>query len=187
VQRLRSTARGDRRPSSVPLVVFGVLTLGCAPFAGDISLWRLFYWTVAGPAGLLAVAWWYRQRRVRHGVGAGRAPYGKAGLLLLAGFVLVLPLMAVQLPTIGLVLLVIAVRQRNAYLGAFAVAFAVIGGLEAFLVFDNVMFSAAYSLGWFRKDYGYFAGASTIVTALEGLLLLAGGLVALRWEKRHAP
>jgi hypothetical protein len=58
VERLRRTARSDRRPSSVPLLVFGVLTLGSAPFAEDISLWRLFYWAAGGPAGLLAVAWW---------------------------------------------------------------------------------------------------------------------------------
>jgi hypothetical protein len=62
----------------------------------------------------------------------------------------------------------------------------VIGGLETFLVFDNLMYRAAYSLGWFRQNYGYFTGASAMVTTLEGLLLLGGGLTALRQEKRSA-
>ncbi|MYS25057.1 hypothetical protein GA0115240_173032 [Streptomyces sp. DvalAA-14] len=184
--RIRTAARGDLRLSSVPLLVFGALALGSAPFAGDLSLVSLLYWSIAGPVGFLLAAWWYRQRRLRVGVGSGHSPYARAALAVLAAFALVLPLMAVQLPTICLVLVALAVRQRNLYLGAFAVAFGVIGGLEAFAVFDNLMYRAANALGWFQQQSGYFDGASKIVTGLEGLLLLVGGLVALRREKRAA-
>ncbi|MEV5787263.1 hypothetical protein AB0L42_40805 [Streptomyces sp. NPDC052287] len=184
-ERLRKVARGARRPSSVPLLVFGALTLGYAAFAGDISIWSMLYWSVAGPAGLFLVAWWYRQRQFRTGVGPGRAPYAKAGLILLASFALIIPLTAVQLPTVGLVLLVLAVRQRNTYLGVFAVAVTVMGILGTFTAtLENAMYHAADGLGWFRQEYGYFDGAPTIITVTAALLLLAGGLVALQRERR---
>jgi hypothetical protein len=184
-ERLRKVARGARRPSSVPLLVFGVLTLGYAPFAEDLSITNMLYWSAAGPVGFLLVAWWYRRRQIRTGVGPGRAPYAKAGLILLAAFALVLPLTAVQLPTVGLVLLVLSVRQRNVYLGGFAVAVGAIGVLGTFTAtLENAMYRAADQLGWFRQESGYFDGATTIITVAAGLLLLAGGLFALRRERK---
>lgn len=187
VERLRRMARGERRASSVPLLAFGVLTLGYVPLAGQLSLLSLVYWSVIAPVGFLLVAWWYRRRLVRVGVGAGDAPYAKTGWILLAAFALVLPLTAVQLPVIGIALLVLAVRQRNAYLGAFAVLFAVIGVLGTFTAtLENLLYRAAYGLGWFQPQSGYFDGAPTIITAAAGLLLLAGGLAAMRRERRLA-
>lgn len=187
VERLRTVARADRRPSSVPLLVFGVLTVGYAPWAESwTTLWTMLYWAIAGPVGFLLVGWWYRQRRMRIGVGGGRARYVRTGLILLACFALVLPLTIMALPTVGMVLLVIAWREHNRYLGVFAAVLAAFGFLTApfSATLENAMYRTARALGWFRQTDGYFNGATQIVYVTAGLLLLAGGLVALRRERR---
>ncbi|MGW0425123.1 hypothetical protein [Streptomyces sp. NPDC003015] len=171
----------------MPLLAFGLLTLGYVPLAGQLSLLTLLYWSIVAPVGFLLVALWYRRRRVRVGVGAGDVPYAKTGWILLAAFALVLPLTAVQLPVLGIVLLVLAVRQRNAYLGTFGALLAVIGVLGTFTAtLENLLYRAAYGLGWFQSQSGYFDGAPAIITGAAGLLLLAGGLAAVRLERRLA-
>lgn len=179
VERLKKLAWADRRPSSVPLLAFGALTVLSAPLAyNDLSLWSLFYWTIAGPIGFLLVAAWYRHRRVQLGVGDGRGSYLKTGFVLLASFVLILPLWAVPIPTIGVALLVLAERQRNVYLAVCALCFGVLGGLANIDVFDNMMYRLAYHLGWHKSSYGYFNGASTIALGVIGLLMILAGIVA---------
>ncbi len=171
----------------MPLLAFGLLTLGYAPLAGQLSLLSLLYWSIVAPVGFLLVGWWYRRRPAGVDAGPGDAPYTRTGWILLAAFALVLPLTAVQLPVIGIALLLLAVRQRNAFLGAFAVLFAVIGVLGTFTAtLENLLYRAAYGLGWFEPQSGYFDGAPTIITGMTGLLLLAGGLTALRRERRLA-
>ena len=187
LDRLRIMARGDRRPSSVPLVVFGALTLLSAPLFGDgMLMWRAVYWAVAGPAGFLFIALWYRKRRLRTGGGSGRGSYVNAGLLVLASFLLVLPLLAIQIPTIALALLVLALLQRNVYLVAFAVVFGVVGAMETFAIFDNMAYRLAFHAGWFQSRDGYFSGAPTAIYGLLGLVLLAAGLVARSRERRFS-
>ncbi len=184
---LRERVRGARMGSSVPLLVFGVLTLMSAPFADDISVWKMLYWAVAGPAGFLAVASWYRWYGLRSGIRFARAEYLQAGLALLAAFVFVLPLTAMQIPTIAVFLLVIARRNRDTYLAVFAVAFGVIGGIEqGSRTFENLLYNTADGLGMFTGQDGYFDGASAIVTAAAALVLLVGGCLALRRERRAA-
>ena len=186
VERLQEQARNDRRPSSVPLLVFGALALAYTPLADDtLSLWSLAYWVVAGPAGFLLTAWWYRHRRTRIGIGAGRAPYAKVGLIVLVSFALILPLWALQIPTIGVGLLVLAKRQRNTYLGAFAAFITVFGLLDQFSdTLVNLSYHAAYAVGLFRQNDGYFNEAPAIINALAGMVLLCGGFVALQRERR---
>lgn len=181
--RLARRARGDRRPSSVPLLVFGLLVALSALVVNEGWWWRLGYWVIAGPVGFLLIAFAYHRRRLQVGLGAGRGSYAMAGLLVLAAFVLVLPLSVAALPTIAAALLVLAARQRNAFLAVCAACFGVVGGLEAFDVFDNLLFRAADHLGWFTSEDGYFSGAPAIVYALAGLLLLGAGLAALAHER----
>jgi hypothetical protein len=186
LDRLRSGARGDRRPSSVPLIVFGALTLLGAPLLGEgMLLWRTLYWAVGGPVGFLAIAWWYRHRRVQTGGGAGRGSYAKTGLFLLTSFLL-LPLLAVQMPAVAIALLVLALVQRNTYLAAFAVVFGVVGALETFDVLDNLAYRAAFRAGWFQNRDGYFGAAPSVVYGLLGLILVGAGLVALARERRFS-
>jgi hypothetical protein len=167
----------------VPLLVFGALVALSALVVNDGWWWRLGYWVIAGPVGFLLIALVYHRRRLQVGVGAGQGSYAMAGLLVLVAFVLVLPLSLASVPTIAAALLVLAVRQRNAFLAVCAVCLGVVGGLEAFDVFDNLLFRAADHLGWFRSEDGYFNGASAIVYGLAGLLLLSAGLAALARER----
>jgi len=179
IGRLKSLAWADRRPSSVPLFIFGALAILSAPFElADLSLWRLFYWLVAGPTGFLLCAAWYRHRRTLTGVGAGRGSYAKTGVVLLISFAIVIPLWVVALPTIGFALLVIAVRQRNTYLAICATAFGVTGFLVSIFTFDNELYRLANWLGYFKSADGYFNGATAMVCVTWGLLMVAAGLVA---------
>ena len=106
----------------------------------------------------------------------------KTGIILLVSFVLVIPLWIIALPTIGVALLVIAVRQRNVYLAVCAACFGVIGFLESIFTFDNLLYRLAHSFGLFKSTDGYFNGASTLVCVVWGLLMIAAGLVARKRE-----
>jgi hypothetical protein len=149
-----------------------------------LSLWRLAYWLVAGPTGLLLVAWAYRRRRIGTGTGGGRGSYARAALVLVVAFALILPLWVIPLPTICAVLMVLAFRQDNAYLALCSICLGVITGLEVFGVFDNLLYSTAHALGMFKTQDGYFTGAPAVVYALTGILILAAGLIALTLERR---
>jgi len=187
VGRLRRLAWADRRPSSVPLFIFGALAILSAPFElSDLSLWRLFYWLIAGPTGFLLCAGWYQRRRSTTGVGAGRGSYMKTGVVLLISFAIVIPLWVIALPTIGFALLVIAVRQRNTFLAICAMFFGVIGFLESIFTFDNELYRLAHYFGLFKSADGYFSGATAIVCVMWGLLMVAAGLIARSREVRAA-
>jgi hypothetical protein len=168
-ERLRRRARADRHPSSVPLLVFAYLTLFGAPLA-VARLWPLgqVYWVVAGPAGFLFVAWWYRRQQARSGVGQGRGSYVAAGVAVLAVLLVVPVLWHGPLAAVAAGLLAMAALQRNAYLAAFAAVFGVLGALEDFLVLSNRLADAGL---------GGELGQPVVYGAL-GLLLLVGGLVA---------
>jgi hypothetical protein len=182
---LKRLAWADRRPSSVPLFVFGSLVIVAAPLEyGDLSMWRLPYWLIAGPVGFFFTAAWYRHRRVQTGVGSGKGSYSTTGIIVLVSFLLVIPLWIFALPTIGAALFVIALRQRNIYLAVCAVFFGVIGFLTEIFTFANLLYRLANSLGLYKKTDGYFTGATTVVYVIWGLLMVAAGFVAYRREVR---
>jgi len=187
VGRLKRLAWADRRPSSVPLIIFGALAILSAPFElSDLSWWRLFYWLIAGPTGFLLCAAWYKHRSAATGVGAGRGSYLKTGVVLFISFVIVIPLWVIALPTIGFALLVIAVRQRNTYLALCATFFGVSGFLMGIFTFDNLLYRLADYFGFFKSASGYFSGATATVDVIWGLLMVAAGLIAYRREIRVA-
>ena len=55
--RLRQRARADRHASSVPLLIFGLLTLGSAPLMDHLDASYL-YWMLATPVGFALIAGW---------------------------------------------------------------------------------------------------------------------------------
>jgi hypothetical protein len=183
VGRLRKLAWADRRPSSVPLFIFGALAILSAAFElSDLSVWRLVYWLMAGPTGFLLCAAWYKHHRIATGVGAGRGSYLTTGVVLLMAFVIVIPLWIVALPTIGFALLVIAVRQRNIYLAICATLFGVSGFLVSIFTFDNLLYRLADHFGFFKSASGYFSGATAVVDVMWGLLMVTAGLIARNRE-----
>jgi hypothetical protein len=187
VGRLQRLAWADRRPSSVPLFIFGALAILSAAFElSDLSVWRLVYWLIAGPTGFLLCAAWYKHQRVTTGVGAGRGSYMTSGVVLLISFVIVIPLWIIALPTIGLALLMIAVRQRNTYLAICAIFFGVSGFLASIFTFENLLYRLADYLGLFKSANGYFSGASAVVDVVWGLFMVVAGLIAYRRELRVA-
>jgi hypothetical protein len=186
-ERLRRRARDDRHASSVPLLIFGALTVTSAPLAlPALWPWGDWFWLLAGPVGFLATGWWYRRQQTRSGVGEGRGSYTAAGIWTLLAFVLLPVVWIAPLPVVALGLLVIAVLQRNRYLAAWATVLGLLGGLERFFVLSNRLYDLADWLGWFPepRDYGLLddLGPPIVFVAL-GALLLAAGLVALRRER----
>jgi len=185
-ERLRRRARGDRHASSVPLLIFGALTVISAPLA--LFLWPVggWLWLLAGPAGFLATGWWYRRQQTRSGIGEGRGSYTVAGVSTLLAFVLLPVVWIAPLPVVAAGLLAVAALQRNRYLAAWATVLGLLGGLEHFLVLSNRLYDLAEWLGWFRepRNYGLLdeLGPPTVFAAVGGLLL-AAGLVALRRER----
>ena len=183
VDRLQKLAWADRRPSSVPLFIFGALAILSAAFElNDLSAWRLVYWLIAGPTGFLLCAAWYKRHRITTGVGAGRGSYMKTGVVLLVSFFIVIPLWIIALPTIAFALLLIAVRQRNTYLALCAILFGVSGFLVSIFTFDNLLYRLADYFGLFQSASGYFSGATAMVDVLWGVIMTVAGLIAYRRE-----
>jgi hypothetical protein len=230
VEKLRTRVRRDHRSASVPLLVFGALTLigvvsaSAGPRAPVNDPSHGWVWAASALVGFLVVAWWLRRRRTATGVGRRSAEVvclvlavtvalfaaypplgfwaayaggfgGGIGLVvvgltrrnLVVGLwgllVLVLtpvlgpvPLFASSHPAllVGAGLIVLGVSQRSRLLVACAVAYAVLGGLNALGVFLNV----PYHLG--LPDT---IPAAAIAAALPGLLLLSAGLFAWRREQ----
>lgn len=113
---LRRAARRDRHAYWLPLMIFGLLALGSAPFYVDVeaagpdeirSIQQVpplaglggdmlvhaaaigWFWLVALIGGFLAALWWYRRHALRAGVRTPTRAYAKAGLLgVLAGLAL---------------------------------------------------------------------------------------------------
>jgi hypothetical protein len=178
--RLRRQTRGDRRATSAPLLAFGAITVVDALLravvspVGDVALLLL------APAGFALVAAYYRHRQTVTGVGGRARPYAMAALvtLVVLPFALFLGLYAV----VGLALLVIAVRQRNLYLGVWAVLYGVLGFLESLYLISNRIYAATAALGLERSTGGYFSWAPSIVYGLLGASLIGAGLYAHRRE-----
>lgn len=186
-ERLRRRAHGDRHASSVPLLIFGAITVIDAPLAlPALWPWGDLFWLLAGPAGFLATGWWYRRQQARSGIGEGRGSYTVAGASTLLAFVLLPLVWIAPLPVVAAGLLVVAALQPNRYLAAWAAVFGLLGGLEHFFVLSNRLYDLAGWLGWFRepRDYGLLdeLGPPIVFAALGGLLL-AAGLLALRRER----
>ncbi len=185
LEQVRKETRRDRRPTSVPLVTFGLLTVLDA-FTLLREPYRGLYWMVAAPAGFGLVAWYYRRHEHAVGVGTPARTYGRWAIGLLAAVVL-LPILMLFNAAVGLIalgLLVIAVRQRNRYLGVWAVLYGVIGVLEGFYFFTNRAYDLAGFLGYSSGSSSYFSWAPSLVAGLLGLMLVGAGLFALRQEVR---
>ncbi|WP_242903128.1 hypothetical protein [Actinomadura terrae] len=179
-ERLRRRVRGDRHASSVPLLIFGALTLVGAVRVSAADSWDA-YWLLAGPSGFLGTWWWYSRQEAQTGVGRGRGSYLPLGVAVLLAL-LVLPLgFVAPIQAVALGLVVISIRQRNAYLGLWAVIFGIIGWLEGHSYLTNKFDERTYSSGY---DFGYLDHSGHAVFALTGLALLAGGGAALWKESR---
>jgi intracellular septation protein A len=83
---------------------------------------------------------------------------------------------------VGLALVVIAVLQRNLQLGAWAFIFGLVGTLERFSLISNRVYTLANMLGFNRSNDGYFSWSSSLVYAVLGLALIAGGFFARHRE-----
>lgn len=197
-EELRRRARGDRRASSVPLIVIAGVVLVSAPFTYGSAFAEPLGSMLINPLAFLAIALRYRARRARTGIGSGRGAYEWAAL-----FVALLPvlnlLLAVLEPgsqpalwpmgAIALALLVLALLQRNGYLAVCAALFGAATWME-----DEYLLG-----GWFNEiaekvtpipPAPFYDGTvdwvPVLVRALLGLSLLAAGLVALRRERAAA-
>jgi intracellular septation protein A len=182
VGAVQRRAKGDRRATSVPLIVFGSITLIAAviepmvDWAGTLALFLL------APVGFLSVALIYRRREIAFGLGGRERAYTVAAistLLLLS----ILGLALGSYALVGIALIVIAMLQRNLQLAIWALVFGVVGGLEHLSLISNRLYSLADSLGIYRSNDGYFSWSSSLVFGILGLALIVGGLLAQHAER----
>ena len=117
---------------------------------------------------------------MRTGVGPGQGSYLSIGLMVLLA-ALLLPLAFAPLVAVGLALTVLAIRQHNLHLGVWAVVFGVLGGLETFYVISNLL--DRIGAGFYREAGGYSYDSSNVAILCMALLLMAGGLTALKRER----
>jgi intracellular septation protein A len=174
--------KGDRRATSVPLIVFGSITLIAAviepmvDWAGTLALFLL------APVGFLSVALIYRRREIAFGLGGRERAYTVAAISTL----LLVPILGLALGSyalVGIALIIIAMLQRNLQLAIWALVFGVVGGLEHLSLISNRLYSLADSLGIYRSNDGYFSWSSSLVFGILGLALIVGGLLAQHAER----
>jgi hypothetical protein len=179
--QVKRRTRGDRRASSVPLLAFGAITLLDAllrtlvdPIGDDLLL------LILTPAAFLGIALYYRHRETKTGVGARTRSYVVAAVVSVVclPFVVFFGVFAL----VGVALLVIALKQRNVYLGAWAVVYGALGGLESFYVISNRLYAVSDVLGLARGQDGYFSWASSLVYGALGALLIGAGVYAYKSE-----
>jgi hypothetical protein len=182
VGAVQRRVRGDRRATSVPLIVFGAITLIAAviepmlDWAGTLTLFLL------APIGFVSVALIYRRRQIAFGVGGRERAYTVAAISTL----LLLPILGLALGSyalIGLALVIIATLQRNLRLGIWALVFGLVGGLEHLFLISNRLYSLADTLGINRSKDGYFSWSSSLVFGILALALIVGGLLARHAER----
>jgi hypothetical protein len=182
VGAVQRRVRGDRRATSVPLIVFGAITLLAAviepilDWAGTLTLFLL------APVGFLSVALIYRRREIAFGIG-GRARAYKIAAIATLLLLLVLGLALGSYAIIGLALVIIAMLQRNLQLGIWAFVFGVVGGTEHLFLISNRLYSLADTLGFNRSNDGYFSWSSSLVFGILGLALIVGGLLTRHAER----
>jgi hypothetical protein len=165
----------EHQAVALPLLLFGFLTLASSWFANRFDPSDAF-WFVAGPAGCWICAYLYRRQRR-----PGEQPAGPDGLYIRAGFILLaaqslIVLLAVDAPLgIALTLVAIGLRLGSRYLAGWAAVFAVIAGVTRYAVFNR--------LAGQRPHHGPI---TPLTFALDGLILLAAGVVARRREAAWA-
>lgn len=182
VGAVQRRVKGDRRATSVPLIVFGSITLIAAviepmvDWAGTLALFLL------APVGFLSVALIYRRREIAFGLGGRERAYTVAAISTL----LLLPILGLALGSyalVGIALIIIAMLQRNLQLAIWALVFGVVGGLEHLSLISNRLYSLTDTLGIYRSNDGYFSWSSSLVFGILGLALIVGGLLAQHAER----
>lgn len=129
VGAVQRRVKGDRRATSVPLIVFGSITLIAAVIEPMVSWAGTLVLVLLAPVGFLSVALIYRRREIAVGLGGRERAYTVAAILTL----LLLPILGLALGSyslVGIALMIIAMLQRNLQLAIWALVFGVVGGLE---------------------------------------------------------
>jgi hypothetical protein len=184
VRGVRLQARRDRRATSVPLLVFGVLTVADAVLRSLFDPIGNLVLLLLAPVGFMVIARHYRRREIALGVGSEPRSYVIAAFIMVLMFVFLLPVLLIfgLFAAVGVGLLAIAVRQRNLYLAFWAVVYGVVGGLEGLSLISNRLYGVANALGWLRSSNGYFSWSSSLVYGVLGSMLIGAGLYARRQE-----
>lgn len=184
LDQLRSRVRGDRRETSVPLVVLGVLAVVSAlplPLAGPVSP------LATAVLALFVVAAYYRHRQAATGVGTASGQWVKAGLAVLVVGLMGPGLMMLFVPPVAVVGAVVAVlgwRRNNRTLVIAGFATAVIAGLEQWFVVSNRFWDLARLVGS-DPHVWWVLHAQQLVVLLLGAGLLAVAVAVHRRERAH--
>lgn len=184
LSRLRRRALTDLHPTSVPLLILGVLALGgglavgidtASDSFGFLSS-GLLYWMFAGPLGLAVTAWWYRRLRLRHGVQPGESTV--VVIAILTGCLVLVPVFwtfSALVTAVGF--LAVAVTQRSAVLAVASIVLGLAAGAEQH--FGAISNGLAHVLP--AGPIEQYSGSLTL--AVLGSLLVVTALLARRREQ----
>ena len=184
---LRAATRAQLQPTSLPLLVFGVLLLLAAglPSATFDFPWSA-YWLLAAPAGFALIA--ARYRRIEGDVGLGDrsrhyrlAAVGAAVIAFMIASLLIF--LVSPLAGAGVALYAVARATRDGALKVAAAVLILFGLLEPWFILSNRVFEVAGMFGDPDGSEPIFRYSRNIVTAVIALGLLTAGLVA-RWRQR---
>ena len=187
VQRLRRRVRRDQRATSVPLLVFGLLTLGSTvvtqPTPAPGLTPATIYWLLAIPLGFSLVALIHHRRRKILGVGTPTRAWAMAALVL-GALLLTLPglvLFRLSFPVVGIGIVAMGMYQRNAPMAVAGGVFGIVGALETFYVLSNGVADLAGALD--RPATSWLVQQRDVVAvAALGAATTTIGLVA-RWRE----
>ncbi|MBQ1072183.1 hypothetical protein KBX06_03235 [Micromonospora sp. C31] len=181
---LRGRVRADRRGTSTPLLVFGLVT---AVFALSDNVWGRyvpapFYWPMATLVALIALGLLSWRLALRTGVGEGRRSYGRLAVLYLAGMLLIASSwwFAGMRPLLWPVtaLFVIGILQRDRALTVWsgvAAALSLLAWLYLLLAPGTDVTHSVIGLGYEWTETLIFAGT--------GVVLIVGGALLRRRER----
>jgi hypothetical protein len=172
-------ARADVRGEWFPLLLFGFLTLLGAPLYAQQLFngfpWADLYWIVAGSAGYVAVARFYRRREAERGIGSSLAPYVWVGLgLFFFTFGLVSPILSL-IPHVGAPAYAAAVR----FLPRFANGIWLIPGFAPIVAIGVGMLPLAWVER--RPSLAVFGVSFSVVATLCGIYFFDNRLHLAAW------
>lgn len=182
LEALRASTRVDLRPTSVPLIVFGLLLLLAAmlPEATFELPWSA-YWAVAGPLGFAFVAYWYRRIEREVGIGDLSRHYAAGAIgtaLLIAMAASVFIFFVSPLAGAGVSLLVVARASRGRWIGAVGGVLLVLGLLEPWFILSNRVFEIAQLFGHPDGSEAIFRYSRNVIAGVIAAGVLAAGIIA---------
>lgn len=184
LDHLRSRVRRDRRETSVPLILLGVLAVMSAvplPLDGPLTL------LATAVIAVFVVAAYYRKRQVTTGIGTAYGQWVKAALAVLVVGLMGPGLLMLFLPPVAVIGAVVAIlgwRRSNRTLLLAGLVTTAVTGLEQWFIVSNRFWDFARLMGSDPQSW-WVLHAQQLVVLFLGAGLLVTAATIRRWERSN--